>query len=763
MPFLTILPQLFIDSREPVVALDIETTGLSIFADDITAIAVATEQLAVVVDVRGMDRQRVAEWLRSAVYPNKVVVHNGQFDLTFIKQYYGVDYPTSLFDTMIGETLLTAGLYDIDDEDGEIIGPMSRGLQAAVMRRLGVEVPKEEEVRLNFKLDNEWTEGMADYAANDAALLLPLYREQRKKIITEGMAKVARVEMACVPIFCEMQRRGVVVDTQRLNPLIDEATAAAANIEKRLQTLLTPYLYWGRMRKQEGADAELAKWRRRYDSQEQSYLGEWLAYHTFPEWQDALRKQWVGEVIPGSAKPITAEEVETWLDERAPKGKPYPAGLSRFVKRMMQDWRTQEGNQRPPHLVVDINKPLNIRSVPEKTEAIAAYLASYNQAHRTELVPPENLQRKTLVAYSVDAPTEVNENLITPLTDFSKLDKLVTAFGPPLAQLLRGQDPYTVVEEVTSEGPRYTYDDDDNEVLAHVEMVTEIVEKTLFRSHSLHGGYRQCGTATGRPTCQKPNLLQMPTDPRFRSCFRSREGYKFIVADFSQIELRILAEMSGDPELRRAFAEGLDLHSLTAIKVLGADAADVADKLRKLAKVLNFGIVYGMRENAYRRQLAGQKIFVSKAEASAHLGGWRSTYRKAATTIEGWGQRAVAQGYAETALGRRRYFDIPKTGLAPFQRGKIEREGANHPIQGTSADITKLAMALAQPELLNLGGSILLQVYDELVSEVPEQHAERAAEVVRAAMEMAAKSVLKTVPCKVDCCVSPSWNEKEGS
>ena len=714
------------DNPEQVVALDIETTGLSIFNDHITAISLSTGSWTEVFDVRRHEGAEVAAWLEQYVWPYRVIVHNGQFDLTFIKQSYGLDYPPALFDTMIAETLLTAGLYDVDEEDGSIIGPMSRSLQAAALRRLDITLSKDHEIRTGFVFDVEWSEEMIAYAAADAATLVPLYRVQKRLIVEQELAAVARMEMACVPIFCEMQRRGVVVDTARLKPLIDEAAARAAVIEGDLQTLLTPHVYWERMRQQRGEDARLVEWRLRYDEEMAKWGFAWLGWQGDDKLDIAVgewKRQWAGTTIPGSSSSITAAEIEAWADEKVPKGKDISAGHARYVRRMMQYWRV--GNPRPPVKVIDIQALINIRSVPQKTVAISAYIAAHNTTHGTDFEAPDNLQRKTLVAASVEAPATIQAELLSPLIEFSRLDKLVSAFGPPLAALLQ-PEPDGV-------------------------------------GMGLHGGWRQVGTATGRPTCSKPNLLQMPAEPRFRSAFRARPGCKFIVADFSQIELRILAEMSGDPELRRAFVEGLDLHTLTAIDVLGADPDKVEDTLRRVAKIINFGVVYGMAENALRQQLAGNRIFVSRAEARGYLAKWRQRYAKAADLLALWGRQAVQRGYAATALGRRRYFDIPSTGLRGFLTGKVEREGANHPIQGGNADITKLAMALLQPELVKLGGSIILQVYDELVSEVPEEHAEEAKLLVRASMLTAAKSVLKTIPCKVDCVVSPSWNEKEAT
>lgn len=722
---LTTLPESLFPQAD-VIALDVETTGLEYDAI-VTAIAVSDGEDSLVIDIRDFCASEVLqEWLDEEVYSRRVVVHNGFFDLPRLVNQCGCSYPSRLWDTQIAETLLTAGLDAEEDEETGEERYVSRSLQATVRRRLGEFLDKDQDIRTGFQMDNLWSEEMVQYAGKDAEILIRLYEKQRQAIETEDMLVIASIEMQCVPIFAEMWRRGITVDTERLKVLVDKAQQKASEKELHLQTVLTPYLYWPRMREQEEENRKLQDWQVCYDSEQRHSTAEW-DYCTDSSAEGATDnwyREWEGKTIEGSSKPISSAEIDSWL-ETTPKSKsdPTPKGQSRYVRRMLQYWRTLEGNKRPLVKVVTIDEPINVRSQPQKTDALAEYTRVYNTKLHTDLVPPDNFRRKTLVAYSALCPEMVREEVIDPLLEFTKNDKLVSSFGDRLVQRLR---------------------------------------------HSVaHGSWRQTGTSTGRPSCSVPNLLQMPKAPEFRRCFRAREGHKLVVADYSQMELRLLAEYSQDPAMIEEFLNDRDIHLKTAAESFKVATEDVTKDQRDVAKVVNFGTSYGMAKYALQYNLAGQKIFVTLEEADKFLQSWRKTFSGAWKWIEQQGASAIRRGWTATPLGRRRYFvpiakDITDAEWRR-QEGKVRREGANHPIQGGNADITKLAMILIQEQLLPLSGSVLLTVYDEVVCEVPEEHAAEAKQIVETAMIAAAESVLKTVPVKVDCVTSPSWDEKDTS
>jgi DNA polymerase I len=273
----------------------------------------------------------------------------------------------------------------------------------------------------------------------------------------------------------------------------------------------------------------------------------------------------------------------------------------------------------------------------------------------------------------------------------------------------------------------------------------------------LYSDITQIGTKTGRPTSSKPDLLNMPNDKAFRSVFLPDEGHLMIVIDYSQMELRILAELSQDPAMMQLFIDGKDLHTETARNVYRVKTP--TDKQRKGAKRVSLGVPYGTSAVGIQLQLQEDGIDMPRHECQMIIDEWKEKlFPVAWRRLSAWQRQALEQGYTETAFGRRRNFPKPKTGR---EIGAVKRAGGNFPMQGTNADITKLAMAMVDRALSPVGGRVVLNVYDELVCSAPEEHAEWAAKVVTHSMEEAAKAVLKTVPVEVDCTISSSWAEIE--
>lgn len=702
------------------VALDIETTGLSPWKDVVTAISISDGAEAVVIDIRDMRLSDVGAWLDEYIFPKHVVGHNLQFDLPFLRVQTGCGYPAKVFDTQLAETLLTAGQWEEDeDEEGETRRHRAqRSLQATAQRRLGAAISKEHDIRTGFTLDAEWSPEMVRYAENDTLFLIPLMEAQRGALAAEGMTAVANVEMRALPVFCEMVVRGVLVDTAGLKPLIAAAQATADEHRIALETTLTKHVFWLRKRKNAATELKLSEHRRLAAEAEARFVAEWEVMSL--EMEEALnewRNLWEGGTIEGAAKPLTADDIAAWADMK-PKSKqdPTPAGRGRYVRRMMQRWRVD--NPRPAGFTVDVTAPINVNSPQQKAAALVDYIEAYNAEHGTDLAPPPDFKKFTLVDYSVDAPEQIVEEIIRPLQLFTKNFKLVSSFGDSLTMMLR-------------------------------------------HDGRLSGGWRQAGTNTGRPSCSRPNLLNLPNSSEYRSKFVAAPGHKFIVADFSQIELRILAELSGDPTMIAVFRENRDLHTQTAADIYDVALEAVTDKQRKTAKIVNFGIAYGMAADALRRNLAGWGIRSTREEAAHYLAMWRKKYPVAWAWIENTGLAGLRNGYSATALGRRRYFERVNRDTPRYVQGKIRREAANHPIQGGNADVTKLAMVLMQGALLPLGGSVLLTVYDEVVAEVPDEHAVAAKQLVTDSMTVAAETILARVPVRVDCVISPSWAEAD--
>ncbi len=270
----------------------------------------------------------------------------------------------------------------------------------------------------------------------------------------------------------------------------------------------------------------------------------------------------------------------------------------------------------------------------------------------------------------------------------------------------------------------------------------------------VHTTYNQTITATGRLSSSDPNLQNIPTRSELgrtvKTAFSAGEGSVFLAVDYSQIELRLLAHLSGDEHLVRAFNEGEDFHAETAARVFGVPVSEVTPDLRSRAKAVNFGIVYG--QQAYG---LSQSLHISMAEARDMIDRYYEAYPGVRTFLDNVVARAKQTGYAETMYGRRRHIPELKA-KNPQLRGFGERTAMNHPMQGTAADIIKIAMARVSRRLEEEGfaAHMILQVHDELDFECPVDEVERLTTMVRDVMEHV---VVLRVPLIAEASTGITW------
>ncbi|WP_018717504.1 DNA polymerase I [Arhodomonas aquaeolei] len=274
------------------------------------------------------------------------------------------------------------------------------------------------------------------------------------------------------------------------------------------------------------------------------------------------------------------------------------------------------------------------------------------------------------------------------------------------------------------------------------------------RTGRVHTSFHQAVAATGRLSSSDPNLqnipVRTPEGRRIRRAFIPREGCRLMAADYSQVELRIMAHLSGDEGLTRAFAEGADIHRATAAEVFGAEPAAVTDEQRRAAKAINFGLIYGMSAFGLARQLG-----IERADAQTYVDRYFERYPGVRAFMERTREQAREQGYVETVFGRRLY--LPEINSRNGQRRQYaERTAINAPMQGTAADIIKRAMIVVDDWLGREHDDVymVMQVHDELVFEVPEAKTDAVAERVSEAMRQAAAL---NVPLEVDVGVGESW------
>lgn len=275
------------------------------------------------------------------------------------------------------------------------------------------------------------------------------------------------------------------------------------------------------------------------------------------------------------------------------------------------------------------------------------------------------------------------------------------------------------------------------------------------RTGRIHPRFRAIGASTGRASCAEPNLQNIPSGSVFRACFRAPEGRRLITADYQGAELRIIAEVSEDPVFIRTLAEGGDLHSIVASRLFGVEVSKTErPELRARAKAINFGLVYGMGPGGLARQLG-----VEQPEAERLLAQYFRAFPRIRGYLEEAAQAALSRGYAETLSGRRFWFlDMRRE---QKDTGSMERVAKNMPIQGTNADITKLAMArfVAAAAAEGLDAFLVNMVHDEIVVEAAEAQAEQAEAVLVREMIAAGAELIRRVPMSVDSKVDQSWSK----
>ncbi|HEV7367877.1 DNA polymerase I [Arenibaculum sp.] len=285
---------------------------------------------------------------------------------------------------------------------------------------------------------------------------------------------------------------------------------------------------------------------------------------------------------------------------------------------------------------------------------------------------------------------------------------------------------------------------------------TDALQEQVDGTGRVHTSFSLAATATGRLSSTDPNLQNIPIRTeegrRIRGAFVAPEGFRLLSVDYSQIELRLVAEMAGIAALQDAFRDGIDIHAMTASQVFGVPLDAMTSDIRRKAKAINFGIIYGISGFGLGRQLG-----IPAGEANTFIKQYLERFSELADYMDRTKRFCREHGYVTTLFGRR----LNIQGIAErnaARRSFAERQAINAPIQGTAADIIKRAMVRVPPALAaaGLSGRMLLQVHDELLFEVPEGEAQETAEVVRTVMEGAARL---SVPLVADAGIGRSWAE----
>lgn len=420
-------------------------------------------------------------------------------------------------------------------------------------------------------------------------------------------------------------------------------------------------------------------------------------------------------------------------------------------------------------LLVEVEQPLEVVLAEIEYTGVrinSEYLQELSQQLESELGKLE-IQATEIAGetFNLGSPKQLSYILFEKLglsTKYSR--KIQTGFSTDAATLEKLQEVDDtgfvdlIIENRTLSKLKSTY----------VDALPELVHP---KTHRIHTNFNQTATATGRLSSSNPNLQNIPIRTAFsrqiRKAFLPESGWLMVAADYSQIELRILAHLSQEPVLIQAYQNNEDIHTVTAKLVF--EKEEVTPEERRFAKTINFGVIYGMGSLKFARSTG-----VDKANANEFIKRFNQRYPLVFAYLEGVKKQAISQGYVETILGRRRYFDFTTKSLQELKGRSFEeidvsklknlgaidagllRSAANAPIQGSSADIIKIAMVQLHEVLKNYQARLLLQVHDELVFEVPPQEWEELQPQIKSMMENA---LSLSVPLVVDVRAGDNWME----
>ncbi|MET0752362.1 MAG: DNA polymerase [Pyrinomonadaceae bacterium] len=338
---------------------------------------------------------------------------------------------------------------------------------------------------------------------------------------------------------------------------------------------------------------------------------------------------------------------------------------------------------------------------------------------------------------------EINLDSQTQVTDALK------NLGVPIPETTRGWQLQPLAAEYPVVAKLLEYRGVAKSISSFGETILEFIKPQTGRIHS---DFRQIGAPTGRFACSKPNIQQIPHEQEYRRCFRATEGKKLVIADYSQIELRILAEFSNDENFIKGFNSGADFHTITAAQVFNVKPEEVSADQRSFAKRLNFGVVYGIGSQRFALMTG-----LSQTEAENIMRRYFATYRGLDEWLRNASRRVVADRTSRTASGRLYRFRFDENDRQAVSGA--QRNGKNFPIQGTSADILKRALHLLHKEMRGTSAKLVNIVHDEIILECDAAEAQTTADKLEKAMCAAGEEYVKKVPVKIDVKISDEWSK----
>ena len=464
---------------------------------------------------------------------------------------------------------------------------------------------------------------------------------------------------------------------------------------------------------------------------------------------EAIASEHLGILIPGRAEVFGKRDFRTLFSEEAGKAMEYAcygAYISRKGKKVLEDKLEAAGMKR---LMEEMEMPLSLVLYDMQKEGVAVKreeLKAYGDALVAQIEELEqSIHKQAGTEFNINSPKQLGEVLFETM-QIPGGKKTKTGYSTAADVLEKLSADYPIVRDILE------YRGLTKLKSTYADGLAAFIEE----DGRIHTNFNQTITATGRISSTEPNLqnipMRMELGRQIRKVFVPKDGYEFMDADYSQIELRVLAHMSGDEQLIDAYRQEEDIHRITASKVFHTPFEEVTDLQRRNAKAVNFGIVYGISSFGLSQDLS-----ISKKEAAQYIEQYFATYPKVKEFIDKLVTDAKEKGYTETMFGRRR--PIPELSSSNFmQRSFGERVAMNAPIQGTAADIIKIAMIKVWKALKEEGlkSRLLLQVHDELLIETALEEEEKVRRILTENMKSAAELA---VTLEIDLHTGNNWYE----
>ena len=464
---------------------------------------------------------------------------------------------------------------------------------------------------------------------------------------------------------------------------------------------------------------------------------------------EAIASEHLGILIPGRAEIFGKRDFRTLALEEPGKAMEYAcygAYISRKSKKVLEDKLEAAGMKR---LLEEMEMPLSLVLYDMQKEGVAVKreeLKAYGDALAARIEElEESIHAQAGTEFNINSPKQLGEVLFETL-QIPGGKKTKTGYSTAADVLEKLSADYPIVRDILE------YRGLTKLKSTYADGLAAFIEE----DGRIHTNFNQTITATGRISSTEPNLQKIPMrmelGRQIRKVFVPRQGYEFMDADYSQIELRVLAALANDSAMIEAFREGVDIHTRTAAQVFDLPEAFVTPQMRSRAKAVNFGIVYGIGAFSLSRDIG-----VSMQEADTYIKNYKKTYSGIAAYLERAIEDAKEKGYAETLFGRRR--PLPELKSSNFNLREFgKRVALNMPVQGSAADIMKLAMVRVHDPLKREGlpARLLMQVHDELIAECP---AEEQAQVKRILTEEMEHAAALSVPLTVDTHCGKNWLE----